>query len=86
MAHDPLPSDLAVAEWQRRAGEQGLRLVVTNHGHHWRFQPNGTPRTLLSFWPASNKAQAPGRAVEILDGPEAALALAAAALGPPRAA
>jgi len=86
MTHASLPSDLAVAEWQHRAAEHHLQLVVTNQGHHWRFRPSGSTRTLLSFWPASNKAQAPCCEVVVLDGPEAALALAAAALGAMRAA
>jgi len=86
MSPRPIPSEIAIADWKRRAGEHGLELVVTNQGHHWRFRPSGSARTLLSYWPASHKAQAPGRPVEQLDGPEAALTRALAVLATLRAA
>lgn len=42
---------LATAE----AARDEIDLKVTNDGHHWRFTYKGN--TLLSFWPASAKAQ-----------------------------
>lgn len=53
----------------------GLDLVIGNDGHHWRFVKGRT--TILSFWPASAKAQRPGCMVVRCRGYKAAVEMAA---------
>lgn len=44
-------------EARKEAKSFGVDLLTGNGGHHWRFVYKG--KTILSFWPASAKAQRP---------------------------
>jgi len=62
-----------IEQVRRDATNDGLCIVVSVDGHHWQFRDVATRKLVLSYWPASAKAQRPGGRVTRCRGHYAAL-------------